>query len=61
MSNTEIEQGVRMISSSMSDLTQVSQENASSSEELASTADNLNNLVRKLHELMGKFTIQKAA
>ena len=61
LSNTEIEQGVRMISSSMSDLTQVSQENASSSEEMANMADSLNDIVKKLQETMSKFTIEKAA
>jgi len=61
MSNSEIEQGVRMISSSMNDLTQVSQENAASSEEMANMSDNLNGLVGQLQELMGQFTIEKAA
>jgi methyl-accepting chemotaxis protein len=61
VSNTEIEQGVRMISSSMNDLTQISQENAASSEEMATTADNLNDLVKKLQEVVGQFTIEKVA
>jgi methyl-accepting chemotaxis protein len=61
VSNTEIEQGARMISSSMNDLTQVSQENAASSEEMASTADNLNDLVKKLQETVSQFTIEKVA
>jgi methyl-accepting chemotaxis protein len=61
VSNTEIEQGVRMITSSMNDLTQVSQENAASSEEMANMSDNLNGLVGQLQELMGQFTIEKAA
>jgi len=45
----------------MSDLTQVSQENASSSEEMANMADSLNDIVKKLQETMSKFTIEKAA
>ena len=61
VTNTEIEQGVRMISSSMNDLTQVSQENAASSEEMANMADSLNDMVKKLQETMARVTIEKVA
>ncbi|MBN2042106.1 MAG: HAMP domain-containing protein [Spirochaetes bacterium] len=57
LSNSEIENGVRMISSSMNSLTEISQENASSSEEMAGTAENLNILSMELQEIMKKFKI----
>ncbi|MBN1496841.1 MAG: methyl-accepting chemotaxis protein [Spirochaetes bacterium] len=59
--NTEIEQGARMIASSMNDLVQISQQNASSSEEMASTADSLNELVKKLKDIVGQFNIAQVA
>ncbi|MBP7734656.1 MAG: methyl-accepting chemotaxis protein [Spirochaetes bacterium] len=52
LSNTEIEQGVRQISSSMNGLGEISQKNASSSEEMAGTADSLANLVKNLNDIM---------
>jgi methyl-accepting chemotaxis protein len=61
VSNSEIEQGVRMITTGMNDLAQISQENAASSEEMANTADNLNELVKKLQEIVRQFIIEKAA
>ncbi|HNW30125.1 MAG TPA: hypothetical protein PKN50_16715 [Spirochaetota bacterium] len=61
LSNTEIQQGIKQISSSMNGLTGISQENASSSEELAGTADNLNSLVMSLNDIMGRFVIVKTA
>jgi methyl-accepting chemotaxis protein len=60
LSNSEIEDGVRMISSTMNSLTQISQQNASSSEEMASTADNLSGLVKSLNEIVGQFSVAQA-